>query len=479
MGRPSVFPMGTTIYNPEQCWNGYTLFPATNLGAVLIDMNGKVVHLWKDLQGFPNKMLEGGIVFGHRGERDRAISYQDRIDLVQCDWNGNIQWIFDKTEFIDDPNTAPQWMARMHHDFQREGNSVGYYIPGQSARPDGGKTLILCHRDVKKPEISPQNLIDDYLIEVDWNGNIIWEWLCSEHFQEFHFDETAKNAIYRNPNTHPGGPDGIGQGDWFHINTASYLGANKWYDTGDKRFHPENIIMDSREANIMFIIDHQSGNVVWHIGPDFTAAKELQLIGSIIGMHNAHMIPKGLPGDGNILVFDNGGWAGYGLPGAMSKTGMKTVRRDYSRVLEINPITLELIWELSPQTLGLNMPQLTHYFYSPLVSNAQRLPNGNTLITEGTMGRILEVTHTCEIVWEYISPYFKADTQNNLVYRAYRYPYDWIPQLNKPEEVPIQPVDNTLFWLPGAADSSYENVSVSVDGTWGYGKGGVFSLDKT
>ncbi|WP_438037357.1 hypothetical protein [Sorangium sp. So ce204] len=35
-------------------------------------------------------------------------------------------------------------------------------------------------------------------------------------------------------------------------------------------------------------------------------------LGWIIGQHHAHLIPRGLPGEGNLLVFDNGGWAGYG-----------------------------------------------------------------------------------------------------------------------------------------------------------------------
>ena len=49
MGRPSVYPTGTTIYYPEQCENGYTLFSAPELGVNLIDMNGKVVRHWKDM----------------------------------------------------------------------------------------------------------------------------------------------------------------------------------------------------------------------------------------------------------------------------------------------------------------------------------------------------------------------------------------------------------------------------------------------
>ncbi|MDU7506125.1 MAG: thioredoxin, partial [Clostridia bacterium] len=48
MGTPTVHPTGTTIYNPEKCFNGYTIFPAREQGAVLIDMNGRVVNFWKD-----------------------------------------------------------------------------------------------------------------------------------------------------------------------------------------------------------------------------------------------------------------------------------------------------------------------------------------------------------------------------------------------------------------------------------------------
>jgi hypothetical protein len=81
-------------------------------------------------------------------------------------------------------------------------------------------------------------------------------------------------------------------------------------------------------------------------------------------------------------------------------------------------------------------------FYSDYVSSAQRLPNGNTLICEGAFGRLFEVTNDYEIVWEYISPYFNEKENFNLVYRCYRVPYDYIPQLKAPKEESILPPDN-------------------------------------
>jgi hypothetical protein len=57
--------MGTTVYNPEKCWNGYTVFQvnqfaSTDAAAVLVDMNGNIVNMWKRLDGFPNRILPGG-----------------------------------------------------------------------------------------------------------------------------------------------------------------------------------------------------------------------------------------------------------------------------------------------------------------------------------------------------------------------------------------------------------------------------------
>lgn len=121
-------------------------------------------------------------------------------------------------------------MARQHHDYQREGNPVGYYVPGMDAKIEGGNTLILTHTDVVVPEISLHKLISDRMIEVDWEGNIVWEWCIHDHFDELGFDEAAKNAIARNPNLVKNG-----LGDWMHINCMSVLGPNKWYDAGDER----------------------------------------------------------------------------------------------------------------------------------------------------------------------------------------------------------------------------------------------------
>ena len=454
---PSIYPTGTTIYEPEKCWNGYTLFQAelhrkNGYGAVLKDMNGNAVNRWKGLDGMPNKMLPGGHIMGSTGVRNFKYGYQDMVDVVEADWDGNTVWKFDKYEQVKDPRQKPRWMARQHHDYQREGNPVGYYVPGMEPKTSGGKTLILCHKDIKKPSISDKVLVDDTIIEVDGRGKITWEWVCSEHFEEMGFSHRAKTTIKRNPGMKPAGG---GLGDWMHMNSMSMLGPNKLYDGGDKRFHPDNIIWDGRQTNIIAIIDRKTGKIVWQLGPYFTATKALRKIGQIIGQHHAHLIPRGLPGEGNILLFDNGGAAGYGAPNPGAPTGFDNARRDFSRVLEFDPVTLEIKWQYpapGPFPGGSRL-------YSSFVSSAQRLPNGNTLITEGNGGRIIEVTAGQEIVWEYVSPYRHRMFHMHLIYRAYRVPYEWAPQAERPEETVVPRIDIRKFRVPGSAKKQPEMVT--------------------
>jgi len=305
MGHPTIYPTGVTLYDPAKAWNGYTIFPAADLGALLIDMNGREVQLWKGLQGFPNKLLPNGQVFGSTGLRHPDHGFKDQTDLVQVDWEGNIVWRFSQLEHIADPGQEPRWHARQHHDFQREGNPVGYYVPDQTPANDRGNTLLLVHADVHNPKISEQALLDDKLIEVSWEGDILWSWSAHEHFDELGFDDAAKAILFRDPGLRKLAAASVG--DWLHVNSASFIGPNRHFDGGDHRFHPDNIIWDSREANIIAITDRKTGKITWRLGPNYDGSEAERKLGWIIGQHHAHVIPRGLPGDGNLLVFDNGG----------------------------------------------------------------------------------------------------------------------------------------------------------------------------
>jgi hypothetical protein len=66
-----------------------------------------------------------------------------------------------------------------------------------------------------------------------------------------------------------------------------------------------------------------------------------------------------------------------------------------------------------------------------MVSGCERLPNGNTFITEGATGRIFEITADGETVWEYVSPWVLPSRfgPTSAVFRAYRIAED-DPRLN-------------------------------------------------
>ena len=137
-------------------------------------------------------------------------------------------------------------------------------------------------------------------------------------------------------------------------------------------------------------------------------------------------------------------------------------------MLEIDPVAMKIVWQYTPTEAGFLAPMDCNRFYSPFISSAQRLPNGNTLITEGSGGRLMEVTKDHELVWEYISPYWGKSFRLNMIYRAYRYPYDYVPQLERPVETPVPRLDNKTFRVPGAAPGQLDN-RVTVAGTTGYG----------
>lgn len=445
---PSFIPHGTTLYNPEKCQNGYTVFgtEVEGEGAVLIDMNGKVVHQWKNMNNreHPSKIMEGGYIMGATREKKEHAGriWKDPLstDLSIMDWNGSIVWSAPKTG--------------MHHDFQIAGNPAGYWAPGQPMKVNKGNVLILSHKVVKNDKITKKDIYDDYIAEVDHEGNVVWDYLASDYFDEIPFSEEARKTIRKYPTYSLTRTPGVKGGDWIHLNSASYVGPNKWYDEDPEKysaFHPENIIISGRQTNTSSIIDKKTKKRVWLLGPYYTKStpwtfagktykRAYKKLGQIIGQHHTHMIPKGLPGEGNIMIFDNGGAAGYGAPSDSAHNGWNSAKRDYSRVLEINPVTLKIVWEYSGKTVGYRDKTR---FYSSYVSSAQRLPNGNTLITSGATGRIIEVTPDLEIVWEYISPYYNENGKFNLVYRAYRVPYDWIPQVDKPKEMAVIPGDVT------------------------------------
>lgn len=427
---PTVYPTGTTLYDPARTWNGYTvLSPLGTQAVIVIDMNGNIVKRWEgynDSAGGPARILPGGKVIAATGAR---APHQESLALEQRDFAGNVLWHLDHNVQVEVDGKSI-WSLRQHHDWQRSDFPAGYYSPDATPGAATATTLVLTHISHAVPAVADVALEDDRLIEVASDGTITWQWVAGEHIGELGLDAAARAAIKPGPPPGPGPGAGAAAGfDWLHLNAATYLGPNHWFDEGDARFNPQNILISSRQASVLAIVA-RSGAVVWRLGPDYSQSKELMAIGQVIGQHHAHLIPKGLPGAGNLLVFDNGGASGYGFTNPIAPRGVNALVRPYSRVLEINPLTLELVWSY----------QAPARFYGSNISGAQRLPNGDTLITEGPDGRVFEVTHEGTVIWEYIYPLASGPQSSNAVYRAYRLPYGWIPQLtHSPEKAVVAP----------------------------------------
>jgi hypothetical protein len=158
----------------------------------------------------------------------------------------------------------------------------------------------------------------------------------------------------------------------------------------------EDVMIVSRSQNQLTLIDHDTGKIKGRWGRG--------------NVELAHPHNSTLLNNDNILVFDSG----LHRPAASASN---------SRVEEIDLDKDEIVWEYTDPT-PIN-------FYSPLISGAQRLPNGNTVICEGMKGRFFEVTMKGEIVWEYINPIAVRDTvrgqwgDSNAVFRVHRYAPDF------------------------------------------------------
>ena len=382
----TVYPIGTTLYQPERCCSGYTLI-FRGLDVRLVDMNGREVNAWHldtsvhDHGSDRAHLQADGHIVVCRG----AMHATDGM-VEEYDWEGNLVW-----QYFPEGTNPHHRLLGPHHDLWRK---------------DNGNTLLICREavpdeylvQVRNPLWQNQTICGDTILEVNPAGEIVWEWHSHGHLDLNHYRLIASPGWFA-------GPENSTVVDWTHVNTVRDLPENPWYDRGDERFRPGNVIISPRQLDTVYIIDRESGDIVWEYSGDY--------FGGLSGQHEPYMIPKDRPGAGNILIFDNGAspWKDLGHAGM-------------SYVLEVNPMTGELVWVYDK---GLQ-------FHSTYTSSAQRLLNGNTLICESVTRRVFEVTPDGDTVWEFIGsgP------------RAYRYPYDHCPQtaaLGAPKEVSVTPPD--------------------------------------
>ena len=391
---PTIFPTGTTIYKPEKAHSSYVLVvdhsttgnhPDAQVRARseipddirLIDMNGNVVHRWTVAPTFNKRarlLPNGHLVYAGPDQT-----------IYEYDWDGRIVWTHEGIGSVNDlrvlPNGNKLLLAHqpIPDEFQRQVQDVDM-SPRWAPRRRGTE--------------EHQRGADIY--EVDAGGNVVWEWHAHNHLDLNRFS--------------PATPEG----DWLHVNSIQPLPPNKWHDAGDERFRPGNILVNARNIDMMYIVDKQTGEVVWEGTHDYK--------GGMAHSHEPEMIKRGLPGAGNILLFDNGLF-----PRHRTHSGQ-------TFVMEIDPVTHDVVWTYETEGYA-NIK-----FFSKTMGSQKRLPNGNTFIAEDNTGRLFQVTPAGEIVWEYVN---RGGTT-----RPAPVPYDFTPQLAalpRPEELAVTPPNN-LEW---------------------------------
>ena len=321
-------------YRPRRSSPGYNLVLYRRRVPMLIDMRGRVVHSWPEVRAVGRARLspDGRLL---------VIGVDDLIK--EYDWEGRLLWAYGLPREDDLP----------HHDVIKLGN---------------GNVMVLAQETAARA---------DYIHEVDREGRVVWEWWARDHL-ETHF-----------PDRDPRYPDPT------HINSVFELPPNRWFDEGDNRFRPGNILVSARNLDAVFIVDRRTGKIVW---------KHLDALDH---QHEAQMIPKGVVGEGFVVIFNNG------------LKDRNAYRRTEIRV--IDPTDGRLAWSYSHPR-----------FFTTVAGVQQVLPNGNVLITSSEGGRAFEITPAKETVWEWIPPFYPM--------RVARYPVDHCPQLQVlgfPEEQPV------------------------------------------
>ena len=218
---------------------------------------------------------------------------------------------------------------------------------------ENGEIWVLDREGKLLPRIHPtEGVLEDFVTVLSPDGKILRKISLLECFERSE-DPEIPGLLRRRP----------ASGDIFHTNTLEVLDGR--FAERHPAFRRGNLLISVLKLDALAIIDLNTDpgreTVVW------------ARAGSWKRQHQPTFLA-----DGNLLLFDNVG-----------------LGRDISRVMEIDPLTGRTVWVYGGNGVD---------FSSRTMGSCQRLPNGNTLITESENGRALEVTREGRIVWEYYNP---------------------------------------------------------------------------
>lgn len=364
---------GVVFLNPDKAYNGYNFYSTRSSGEVfLLDMDGKRVHRWSytPIQGSGSDhavRLENG---------DLAVIKKDH-ELLRLSWDSRPIW---KKELV------------VHHDVAQAPDGSFYVIIREQRLQ--GFSVIVREKKLDK-EI---RVWFDAILHLTADGEEIDGWSTYDHLVELKaaldtrsfLDVVLDSALSRqSPQDWKSATvfqtkviqevvKGRYDFDFFHLNTVSMLQATPLGEK-DTRFRRGNLLVCFRNVNQVAVLEQATYRVLWAWGE-----------GELEWPHHPTMLDNG-----HMLIFDNG------------------VQREYSRVVELDPLAGTIVWEYKTEP--------PEKFYSKARGSAQRLPNGNTLICESDNGRVFEVTKEGQVVWMWLNP-VTQEGHRETVYRMLRLP---------------------------------------------------------
>ena len=334
---------GVTINDPGRTSPGTTLYTSGHTAAAyLISMDGEVLHKWE--RPFSEIWNESAAV------RDPQPDSHVYMRKAVLDANGDLLAVYEGAgdtpygygivKLDKDSQVIWSYLQSAHHDFDVAAD---------------GNIFVLTQEIVDVPLEQLEHLasprLDDFVVILSPDG---------EEIHKIPLLATVDSSDYRQLLYKI---SSFSVADALHTNSVHVI-----TDQEAERFpygKAGQLLISFREPSAVGVVDPEQEKLIW------------ALQGYWEGQHDPQILDSG-----NILLFDNRG--NFKKP------------EGRSRVIEFDPGTMALVW----QYVGTAASPLE----SDIRSYAQRLPNGNTLITESNGGRILEVAQNQDIVWEFVNP---------------------------------------------------------------------------
>jgi hypothetical protein len=389
-----------SIFTPQTELGYFLVTPIGGSNSFLLDTAGYVVHKYPSTH--PTFMgylrSNGTLVRAYKIFNPNFANNGETGGIEIIDETGEVLWSYE----VSNSNEI------LHHDLEilPNGNILAVIWYKMSSQE-----ILDLGRD---PSLLSQNEVHlDRIVEIKPVGNnaasIVWEWNSKDHLIQ---DYDSNKLNYGIVNQNPGKLNlnySIGDANHTHINGISYDAEH------------DLIIVSSHRFNEIWILDHSTtsseaasssggrsnkgGELLYRFGNPEAFNNGDSNDKMLFGQHDPTYISNSNSFGGNLLLFNN------------------NVTVNQSSVMEFK-IPFNGSLPNGNQVLN-NLPNQSSWsfqssdIFSPIISGAQRLLNGNTFITAGRTQKIIEINKFGEIV-------FRMDFEHSgSIFKARKYPINY------------------------------------------------------